>query len=127
MWQVAADSMATQTEQTHAQGRASDLATGGLVGGRRAARRLESEERRKQWRLRWLDIMQTAVKNGKSGRDAIALTADDAAKLATENPQMKTEITRAFDELHTALSSALRRFVATTPNIAHQPTPPSGH
>lgn len=71
----------------------------------RSQRRAESEERRKQWRLRWIQIGREAALAGDPR--PLQRISEDAARLALETPQRQSEIERALLEFRANLEKAI--------------------
>lgn len=72
-------------------------------GSSRAARKQAAEERRRAWRIRWVELGKTEVQSGKTVREALVAVAHDVAEMLTSNPTQRSEISRAFEEWLTAM------------------------
>lgn len=79
------------------------LAVDACSGSSRAARKQAADERRRAWRIRWVDIGKREVQSGKTVRDALLAVANDVADMMTANPTQRSEINRAFEEWLTAM------------------------
>lgn len=80
-----------------------------VSGSSRAARREAAEERRRVWRLRWVEIAREGSKQGKPIPACVRMVAADADRLMRETPQFKSEILRAVDEFSALLYLAIDR------------------
>lgn len=77
----------------------------------RAQRRAESEERRRQWRLRWIEVGRAASAAGKPVKQAIV---EDAARLFREDPTRNSEIEQALREFSANLERAMAKLEIST-------------
>lgn len=80
-----------------------------LSGGSRAGRRAAAEERRKAWRLRWVEIAREGYQQGKRVVECVHMVGVDADKIIKETPQFKSEVLRAVDEFSDRLRSSIDR------------------
>lgn len=70
----------------------------------RAQRRAESEQRRRDWRIRWAEI---GLKAEGTGGDSLKMIAADAERLAAAEPQRKAEVVQALVEFRGSLQRAI--------------------
>ena len=73
----------------------------------RRDRKAAAEERRKEWRRRWVELAQSRHMSGTAFKDCLRLIELDASHLARQSPPLKSEIVRAMEELNTNLSAAI--------------------
>lgn len=73
----------------------------------RKERKEQADARRKEWRLRWLELAKRKSAAGYSVREILQFIADDAAALVGRTPDIRSEIERALQEFvnHLALAS----------------------
>jgi hypothetical protein len=69
----------------------------------RAQRKAESEQRRREWRIRWAEIGVAAARAGNS----LELIAADAERIAVASPQRKAEVKQALIEFRGAVERAI--------------------
>ncbi len=70
----------------------------------RAQRRAESEQRRRDWQIRWANI---GLESESTGRSSIEMIAQDAERIAAAEPQRKAEVKQALIEFRTRLENAI--------------------
>jgi len=75
----------------------------------RRERKAAAEDRRKAWRLRWLELARARHAEGTPLVECLRRVAQDADKLIADTPCMRSEVERAVDEFVTALAAATAR------------------
>jgi len=78
----------------------------------RAARREAAEERRKQWRLRWVELARVKHQEGLPVSQAVRCVFFDADQLIRETPQFRSEILRAMDEFVARLKTVVDKYTS---------------
>lgn len=64
----------------------------------RKERKKLAEDRRREWRIRWVDLARARMAQGLPFRGALEECASDAARLSRESPQLSSEIETALTE-----------------------------
>ncbi len=111
----------TTSGQTTDQRGVSHVGCNGGLGGR-AKRRIEAEEKRRAWRIAWINAIEASLRAGKSTPESFAALAPIVDAQKKQHPQQASEIDRALDELLQSVSSAIARQSATPPNasVSHE-------
>ena len=73
----------------------------------RAEKKAAAEARRKEWRLRWVELAKKNHHAGSTMRECVELVGKDADALALESPTLRSEIGRALVEFIDRLVEAL--------------------
>lgn len=78
----------------------------------RKDRKRTAELRRLEWRKRWSDLAREQLVAGKKFEQSVRVVALDMEKMATTQPQLRSEIIRAGNEFLDALAGAVARAAA---------------
>ncbi len=70
----------------------------------RAQRKAESEQRRRDWRIRWANVGLEAT---MANRDSIDAIAEDVQRIITAEPQRRAEVMQALIEFRARLNQAI--------------------